>query len=102
MNNIYSHFINVDFNFINIRNNNDFSFIISHFYKINSIIKYEIEEVYFMNLKSYSLIIKFASNKKFIFIEFTNLLNSKSILKKIIINFILKIKLFNDIIIYEK
>ena len=34
--------------------------------------------------------------------EFINLLNSKSTLKKIKINLILKIKLFDNIIIYEK
>ena len=64
--------------------------------------KYEIEKVYFINLKNHFLIVKSFSNKKLIFIKFINLLNSKSILKKIIINFILKIKFFNNIIIYEK
>ena len=102
MNNVYFYFVNVDFNFINVRNNNDFLFIIFHFYKINLIMKYEIKKAYFVNLKNHFLIIKFSSNKKFIFIKFTNLLNLKSFLKKIIINFTLKIKLFNNIIIYEK
>ena len=36
------------------------------------------------------------------FSKFINLLNSKSTLRKIKINSALKIKLFNDIIIYEK
>ena len=36
------------------------------------------------------------------FFEFTNLLNSKLTLKKIKINPTLKIKLFNNITIYEK
>ena len=58
MKNVYSHFINIEFNFVNIRNDNDFSFIISHRYKINSIIKYEIKKVYFVKLKNHSLIVK--------------------------------------------
>ena len=36
------------------------------------------------------------------FFKFINLLNSKLVLKKIKIDLILKIKLFNDITIYEK
>ena len=56
--NIYSHFINIEFNFINVRNDNDFSFIISRYYKINLIMKYEIEETYLVNLKNHFLIIK--------------------------------------------
>ena len=36
------------------------------------------------------------------FFKFINLLNSKSTLKKIKIDFILEIKLFNNITIYEK
>ena len=36
------------------------------------------------------------------FFEFINLLNSKLILKKIKVDLILKIKFFNDIMIYEK
>ena len=102
MKSIYSHFINIKFNFINIRNDNDSLFIISRYYKINSIMKYEIKKTYFVNLKNHSLIVKSSQNEKFIFIKFTNLLNSKSILKKAKINFILKIKLFNNITIYEK
>ena len=58
MKSIYFHFINIKFNFINIRNNNDFLFIIFRRYKINLIMKYEIEKVYFVSLKNYFLIIK--------------------------------------------
>ena len=58
MKNVYSHFINTKFNFVNIRNDNDFLFIISRYYKINSIMKYEIEKAYFINLKNHFLIIK--------------------------------------------
>ena len=34
MKNIYFHFINIEFNFVNVYNDNDFSFIISRRYKI--------------------------------------------------------------------
>ena len=102
MKSVYSHFINIEFNFVNLRNDNDFLFIISHYHKINSIMKYEIEKTYFVKLKNHFLIIKSFQNKKFMLIKFTNLLNSKLILKKVKINSALKIKFFNDITIYEK
>ena len=99
---VYSHFVNVEFNFVNVRNDNDFLFVISHYYKINLIIKYEIKEVYFVNLKNHFLIVKSSREKKSMFFKFINLFNLKSTLKKIKINLILKIKLFNNITIYEK
>ena len=58
MKNVYFYFINIEFNFVNIRNNNDFLFIISRRYKINSIMKYEIEKTYLVNLKNHFLIVK--------------------------------------------
>ena len=102
MKSVYSHFVNAGFNFINIRNDNDSSFIISRYYKIDSIMKYEAKKVYLVNLKNYFLIAKSSQEKESIFFEFINLLNSKSALKKIKIDSILKIKFFNDITIYEK
>ena len=102
MKSVYSHFINAEFNFINVYNDNDSSFIISHFYKIGSIIKYEVEKAYFINLKNHFLIAKSFQKKTSMFFKFINLLNSKSALKKIKIKPILKIKLFNNITIYEK
>ena len=89
MNNVYSYFVNVDFNFINVRKNNNSLFIISRFYKIDSIMKYEIKKVYFIILKNSSLIVKSFSNKEFMLFKFTNLLNSKLTLKNITINFLI-------------
>ena len=60
MKNIYFHFVNIKFNFVNIYNDNDFLFIIFYRYKINLIIKYEIKKVYFINLKNHFLILKFS------------------------------------------
>ena len=100
--NVYFHFVNVEFSFINVRNDNDFLFIISRYYKIDLIIKYEVEKAYFVNLIDYSLIAKSSQKKKPMLFEFISLLNSKSTLKKIRINPILKIKLFDNITIYEK
>ena len=102
MKGVYSYFVNVGFNFVNIRNDNDFSFIISRYYKINSIMKYEAKKTYLVNLKNYFLIAKSFREKKPMLFKFTNLLNSKLTLKKVKINSILKIKFFNDITIYEK
>ena len=64
--------------------------------------KYEVEEIYFVNLKNHFLIVKSFQNEKFMFIKFINLLNSKLVLRKIKVNLVLKIKLFNNITIYEK
>ena len=102
MKNVYFHFVNVEFNFVNVYNDNDSLFIISYYYKIDSIIKYEAKEAYFVNLKNHFLIAKSFQKRKSMFFEFTNLLNSKLILKKIKINLVLKIKFFNNITIYEK
>ena len=99
---VYSHSVNAEFNFINVRNDNDSLFVISHHYKIDSIMKYEIEKVYFVNLKNYSLIAKSFQKKESMFFEFINLLNSKSVLKKTKINPVLKTKFLNNITIYEK
>ena len=42
MKKVYSHFVNVNFDFINVQNNFTYSFLISRRQKINIIIKYEI------------------------------------------------------------
>ena len=52
--------------------------------------------------KEESLITKVNSIKNLIIANFINLLNLKSIIKKIEVNSSLKIKLFNKIIIYDK
>ena len=64
--------------------------------------KYEAKKVYLVNLKNHFLIAKSFQEKESMFFKFINLLNSKSTLKKIRVNPILKIKFFNDITIYEK
>ena len=64
--------------------------------------KYEAKESYFVNLKNHFLIAKSFQKRKSMFLKFINLLNSKLAIKKIKVDFILKIKLFNDITIYEK
>ena len=102
MKGVYSHFVNAEFNFVNVRNDNDSLFIISRYYKIDSIMKYEAKKAYLVNLKNHFLIAKSFQKRESMLFKFINLLNSKSILKKIRIDFALKIKLFNDITIYEK
>ena len=69
---------------------------------MNLIIKYKAKKEYFINIKNYFLIIKINSIKIFIIANFINLLNLKSIIKKIEIISSLQIKLFNEIIIYNK
>ena len=85
-----------------MRNNRILSLIISRYYRINLIIKYKVKEEYFINVKNYSLIIKVDSIKNFIIANFINLLNLKSVIEKIEVNSFLEIKLFNEIIIYDK
>ena len=102
INKIYIYLININFNFIIIRNNKILFLIIFYYYRINLIIKYEAKEEYFINVENYSLMTKVDSIKNFIIINFINLLDSKFIIEKIEINLFLKIKLFNEIIIYDK
>ena len=64
--------------------------------------KYEAKEVYFVNLKNHFLIAKSSREKKSMLFKFINLLNSKSILRKIGVDPVLKTKLFNNITIYGK
>ena len=85
-----------------MRNNRILFLIISRYYRINSIIKYEAKEEYSINIENYSLIAKIDLIKNFIIANFINLLNLKSIIEKIEVNSSLKIKLFNKIIIYDK
>ena len=85
-----------------MRNNRILFLIISRYYRVNSIIKYEAKEEYFINIENYSLTSKVDLIKNLIIINFINLLNLKSIIEKIEINSSLKIKLFNQIIIYDK
>ena len=75
---------------------------ISRYYRINSIIKYKAKEEYFINVKNYFLITKVNLIKNLIIANFINLLNLKFIIKKIEVNSSLEIKLFNEIIIYNK
>ena len=83
-------------------NNRILSLIISRYYRINSIIKYEAKEEYFINVENYSLAAKIDSIKNFIIANFINLLNFKSTIEKIEVNSSLEIKLLNKIIIYNK
>ena len=99
---MYIYLINTNFNLIIIRNNKILLLIIFRYYLINSIIEYKAKEEYFINIENYFLIIKINSIKNFIIANFINLLNLKSIIKKIKINSSLEIKLFNRIIIYNK
>ena len=85
-----------------MRNNKILSLIISRYYRINLIIKYKAKEEYFINVENYSLIAKVDSIKNLIIANFINLLNLTSIIKKIEVNSSLKIKLFNEITIYNK
>ena len=102
MKDVYFHFVNAGFNFVNIRNDDDSLFVISRYYKINSIMKYKAKKTYSVNLKNHFLIAKSSRKKESMLFKFINLLNPKSTLRKIKINFVLKIKLFNNITIYEK
>ena len=85
-----------------MRNNRISPLIISRYYRINSIIKYEAKERYSINVENYFLTTKANSIKNFIIANFINLLNLKSIIKKIEVNSSLEIKLLNKIIIYDK
>ena len=102
INKVYTYLIDTNLNFITIRNNRISPLIISRYYRINSIIKYEAKEEYSINVENYSLTTKIDSIKNLIIIDFINLLNLKSIIEKVEVNSFLEIKLLNEIIIYDK
>ena len=102
MNKVYIYFINLNFNFVFIRNNNISSLIISRRYKIDFVIEYEVKEKYSIQIKNYFLIIKIIKDKELILKKFINLIIFRLIIEKIIIDLILKTRLLNKIIIYEK
>ena len=102
INKVYTYLINTNFNFIIIRNNRILFLIISRYYRVNLIIKYEAKKEYSINVENYSLTAKVDSIKNLIITNFINLLNSKFIIEKIEINSFLEIKLLNEITIYNK
>ena len=53
--------------------------------------KFELKEIYLINFKSHFLIAKTFVENEFILTEFANLINFKSNIEKIIVDFILKI-----------
>ena len=83
---MYIYLINTNFNFIIIRNNKILSLIISRYYRVNLIIKYEAKEEYSINIENYFLIAKVDSIRDLIIADFINLLNLKTIIEKIEIN----------------
>ena len=85
-----------------MRNNRILFLVISYYYRVNSIIKYKVKKEYSINVENYFLIAKINSIKNLIIANFINLLNLKSIIEKIKVNSSLEIKLFNEIIIYNK
>ena len=102
INEVYIYLINTNFNFIIMRNNRISSLIISRYYRVNLIIKYEAKEEYSVNVENYFLATKIDSIKNFIIANFINLLNFKFAIEKIEVNSSLEIKLLNKIIIYDK
>ena len=91
MKGVYFHFINVKINFVNVRNEEEFLFIIYRYYKIDLIMKYKAGKGYFVNLKNHFLIAKSFQKKESMLFKFINLLISKSISEKIKVDFILKL-----------
>ena len=65
INEVYTYLINMNFNFITVRNNRILSLVISRYYRINSIMKYEAKEEYFVNVENYFLAAKVDSIKNF-------------------------------------
>ena len=102
INKVYTYLINTNFNFIIVRNNRILFLIISRYYRVDSIIKYEAKEEYSIDVENYFLITKVNSIKNLIIADFINLLNLKFVIEKIEVNSSLEIKLFNEIIIYNK
>lgn len=102
MNGVYTHFVDSTFDFVNVRNDTAFLFVIPRYHRIESVIKYEAEESYLIDMKSHSLTVKVLSNKEFRIAELTILLTFKSTMSKIIVDLCLETKFPNGIIIYGK
>ena len=85
-----------------MRNNRILFLIISRYYRVNSIIEYKAKEEYSINIENYFLIAKVDLIKNLIIANFINLLNLRFIIEKIKVNSSIEIKLFNEIIIYNK
>ena len=94
--------MNIFLNFINVKNNNIISLIISRRYRIDLIMKFELKKIYSIDFKNHFLIAKVFVKNELILTKFTNLTNLKFNIEKITINSTLKTQLFNEITIYEK
>ena len=102
INKVYIHLMNTNFNFVIVRNNRISPLVIPRYHRIDSIMKYEAKEEYSINIENHFLAAKVDSIKDPMIADFINLLNSKSVIEKIEVDPSLKIKLPNEITIYDK
>lgn len=100
MEGVYSYFINVSINFVNVRNKGATPLVIPRRQRIGSIVEYEAKEAYPIDLGNYSLIAESYNNEDIVVSRLTNLLDLRPNIAKAEVNASIETKLPNGIIIY--
>lgn len=99
---VYSHFVDANFHFVNVRNDTASPLVIPRHHRVGSVVEYEAEESYQIDLENHSLAAKPPQEKEPMMADFTKLLNPKSAvgIGKVSIDPSLETRLPNGITIY--
>lgn len=96
--NIYSHFVNFNVIFINVRNDKFKSTTVFKNQRLKRIVEYNLKENYFIKTNNYFLTVKIHDQT----IEnFIRILNLTSEISRLLTSFLIETKLINNITIYE-
>ena len=98
----YAHLVDSNFNFVSIRNDTNSSLVIPRRHRIGSVVEYEAEEGYPMDVENHSLAAKSSKEKEPLLEEFTDLLTPKSAIGKMAVPPSQETQLPNGITIYGK
>ena len=102
MNGVYAHFVDSTFDFVSVRNDTASPLVMPRHHRIGSVIEYEAEESYPIDVESHSLAAKASPDKEPRIAELTTLLTPKSAVSKTTVDPCLETKLPNGITIYGK
>lgn len=102
MEGVYSHFVDADFGFVSVRNDTASPRVVPRHQRVGSIVEYEAEESYQIDVENHSLAAKAPQEKEPTVDHFTKLLNPKSAIGigKVTIDPSLETRLPNGITIY--
>lgn len=102
INGVYTHLVDTNFNFVTVRNDRTSPLVIPRHHRVGSVVEYEAEEGYPVDVENHSLAAKADPIKDPMVADFTNLLNPKSVIGKVEVDPSLETKLPNGITIYGK